>query len=62
MSVKFGINIIINILETCVDKIPYIYVRVYIKLHVSVVESGLYIGKERVETKVEHDGNVYKYS
>ena len=62
LSVKFEINIIINILETRVDKIPYIYVGVRTKLHVSVVESGLYMEKESVETKVELDGNVYKNS
>ena len=51
LSVKFEINIIINILETRVDKIPYIYVGVCTKLHVSVVENGLYMEKERWRQK-----------
>ena len=64
MSVKFGINIVINVLETCIDKIAYIYIYigVYTKLHVSVVESGLHMEKKNVETKVELDKNVYKNS
>ena len=40
MSVHFEIYIIMNIIESRVDKIKYIYVGVYTKLYMIVIKSG----------------------
>ena len=62
MSIHFEIYIIMNIIESSVNKIQYIYVGVYTKLHMIVIESGLYLNKESEDARVELDEDVYKDS
>ena len=62
MSIHFEIYIIMNIKESRVNKIQYIYVGVYTKLHMIVIESGLYLNKESEDARVELDEDVYKDS
>ena len=62
MSIHFEIYIIMNIIESRVNKIQYIYVGVYTKLHMIVIESGLYLNKESEDARVELDEDVYKDS
>ena len=42
LYVIFRIHILINVIESRIDKIQYIYVGVCTKLHVNVKENGLY--------------------
>ena len=47
-----------DVIESCIHKIQYIYVGVCIKLLMSVIESEFYLDKESEEAIVELDGDI----